>query len=123
MTLTDKEFKKLQADWDAKLKESGFEDIERNHTFLKRFHKDDMLDTFSNHDGATRMEYFAAAGRFLYDYQWESLVDRTVWELHCQGLSVREIARALKGTEVKSKWKAHQIVQRLKTAMVDSWRE
>lgn len=90
---------------------------------MKRFHKADIIDKFKNHDGAIKMEYFAAAGRFLYDYKWESLLDRTIWELHCQGLSIREIVKALKGTKVRSKWKVHQTIQRLKTAMVDKWRE
>lgn len=123
MTLTDKEFKKLQADWDAKLKESGFEDAETRDGNLKTWHKYDVLDRFSREDGETKMEYFAAAGRFLHDYQFESLSERTVWQLHCEGLSIRQILKAIKDSKVKSKWKVHQIVQKLKAAMVNKWRE
>ncbi len=115
--------KKLQAQWDAKLKKSGFEDAETKSGQLKAWHKLDIMRRFQHSDAATKMEYFVSAGRFLYDHKFESATDRAIWELHCQGMTLREILKVLQGSQVASKWKVHQIVLRLKKEMVRSWKE
>jgi len=40
-------------------------------------------------------ELATAKRRFLHSHAWASTQDRAVWELHCDGLSGREIARRL----------------------------
>jgi len=42
-------------------------------------------------------DYYRLAGHFLWDHQWNNSTkgDRAIWELHCEGLSYREVAKKL----------------------------
>ena len=86
---------KLKEIWAKKLKDSGFEDIETPLGGLKRYDKDyffhpDMVERagFSRH-------YYDLARAFLNDYKFDSTLDKTIWEQHSEGKSVRYIAKLL----------------------------
>lgn len=91
------EFKKLQDKEYKKLKESGFEDIEDMRLPeppLKKWHNlvFRKLDLNKIEDATT---YFEAARKLLLTYKFESVTHKQIWELHSEGLSYRQIERAI----------------------------
>lgn len=92
-----KKFKALEKKWYSKLKNDGFSDIERND---KRNLKTDPLENiFHFYDEAAferKEEYYRLAGQFLHEHKFKSAADRLVWDLHSQGMSIRNIIKRLK---------------------------
>lgn len=114
-------FDKLKDKWYAKLKKSGFDDIERSAMYLKR---DTAYYSQHPHDGQwqEKAAYFQMATNFLEEYKFENRIDQIVWEYHSNGMSMREIAIALKSAKVKmTKDKAFAIIKRLKVKMFDMY--
>lgn len=98
-----KAFLKLQAEWYLKIKQSGFEDIEdvkSPNEFIKVWHSSYFQTRYSPNEFEEKREYYDRARAFLED-QMQGLeyilfgkqLERTIWELHSEGLSLREIAR------------------------------
>lgn len=116
--LNKPEFEKLQAEWDKKLKDSGFEDAEQRDgnlklwsTMLFRVHHNDTLYR-------AKEEYYRLAGHFLHDHKFTSTTEHAVWELHAKGMSMRDIVATLKPLGYKVyKWKVQQIIRRLSEEM------
>ncbi len=81
-----KEFRALQAEWDQKLKESGFVDCEQRDEHLKVWSMRVALH-HSDSQREAKEEYYRAAGHFLYDYPFSDPAERRIWELHCEGVS------------------------------------
>jgi hypothetical protein len=104
MNSQNKEFVELQEQWYKKLKDSGFDDIEKNETYLivnssSKFNsKRNQVGSMQNViDGInSRTEYYRIAGHFLYDYKFANDLDKFIWELHSEGISVRNITLKLK---------------------------
>lgn len=91
-------FREINREWQKKLKESGFSDIEY---------------TFPNGDtsGLTkpaigvcgpqpslqkynaRIEYYTMASKFLHDFKFSTRLDFKIWELHSDGFSYRKIVK------------------------------
>lgn len=117
-----KEYKALQAEWDAKLKRSGFEDHEQRDGNLKRWHAHDLPARLSSVKFQVQADYYRSAGMFLHEHTFDSEIERAVWELHAAGATLREIPKQLKSSKVRTKWKAHQIIQKLTKIMVAKWR-
>ena len=75
-----------------KLKEDGFKDIENVDSpleFLKTWDSTyfiDKTDTFAETD-----EYYRTARALLVTHEFESDLEMVIWELHTEGLSVRDI--------------------------------
>ncbi len=89
-------FKALNAEWEAKLKDSGFEDIERDENNLKEYASSDFKKR-PEYD-QSKEEYYRLAGQFFHDYsfrgpnrEWK----KRVWGLHAEGKSIREIIKIL----------------------------
>jgi DNA-binding NarL/FixJ family response regulator len=115
----DKDFKKLQDKWYKKLEKSRFEDIEQDENLLKKWSSKLSL-SYSHEEIAEKQKYFTMAEEFLNQYKFASKRDRIIWEYHCNGLSIREIADTLKKVRIKIKKSAVQnVVQRLKIKMFD----
>lgn len=117
---TDKA-KKLIADWDKKLKNSGFEDIEQRDENLKRW--DSYFFKLKVKGNSVLQEskeiYFRLAGQFLYENAFESVEERRIWEMHCNGVSMRGIVSALKKKGHKSyKFKVQTTIERLADKML-----
>lgn len=100
-----KEYQKLQKFWYAKLEKQGFYDIEHADEFR-------TMKSWAARPGnvmkqparvASEQEYYRVAGHFLNEYEFNTKVDRMVWELHAEGKSIREIAVILKKQGIRLK--------------------
>lgn len=87
-----KAFKTLKAEWDAKLADSGFVDIESADLEKDKKRRALARDSVEN---AARELYYSYAAEFVHVADWPRVADRQIWELHSEGLSVREIASKL----------------------------
>lgn len=43
----------------------------------------------------SREEYYRAASHFLWDYKFEKPLERTIWEMHSNGISAWDISKSL----------------------------
>lgn len=113
-----KEFKNLQRKWYDKLDKKEFKDIEyKGH--LKRSERFYALERYSNETAAVKEEYYRLAGHFLYDFSFETALERAIWELHSTGLSVRKIVTALKKRRFHVyRRKVDEIVRKLAAEMI-----
>jgi len=113
--------KKLQAEWDRKLAESGFVDAEArcgDEMILKRYdsnyftHKSHGWRGFDVH--AAHAQYFADARHQMWRFKFNNKYDKTIWWLHANGLYNREIARIVG----KSKDKIRLDLKRIRREML-----
>ena len=88
------EFKKLQAAWYLRLREIGFDDIESKGIYA-RPDVDRRTWRRACAERESRIAYFALADEFLRSFRFQKPRHRDAWELHAQGLSVRQIAKDL----------------------------
>lgn len=93
--MTTKPSKELQAEWDKKLKESGFEDIENGLGHLKLWSRSFGVHHPDSARVEAAQEYYSMAGKFLHDYEFTSEMQKTIWEYHANGLSIRDIVKVL----------------------------
>ena len=113
------EFRKLQKEWYARLKDSGFIDIE--HTTPGK--QDEALLGFNSFVAKKRYkpevaEYFRRCRHHLTNYRWRDRVDRQLFQWHTNGLSYRKIVRAFnaKFKDTKSIFYIHKrLTQLIKT--------
>ena len=117
-----KTLKSLLKIWDAKLKASGFKDIEKrtkkgeltlnawdSHYFQARY-EPDVFDI--------KQEYYYKARQFLHSYKFKSQTDKHIWEMHSDGFGLRVIAQSLVDSGIRTnKDYVATIVKRLKKAM------
>lgn len=121
MSQKDKDFQKLKAIWDKKLAKEGLEDIEQPNGMLKKwagaFFKD-RHKRFGSVSFEAKEEYYRLAGQFLHSYPFETETERKVWELHSEGMSIREIVRTLGSKRIKTyKDKVFAVIKRLTAEM------
>lgn len=142
MDFQSKEFKTLQAKWYKKAKESGFEDIEKDEQWLKRhtgFYGKDHL--YRTEYARARRDYYIAAGQFLHSHLFDNEVDRRIWELHANGVSIRDIVKTLKAEKLwfkkglrldgkprikqlrPCKFTVHNVIKELKSTMLKQLKE
>lgn len=124
-----KDFKKLQDKWYRKLKKSGFVDQEQNEKHLKQpsgiasiyrpngsSRLDDWLEmgitsSIKNH---WKTQYYSRARQFLGEYKFKNRLERTIFEMHVEGIGVRAIADKIKKFKRAS---VHNIIKRLVKVM------
>lgn len=110
MAKKQQSLKELQRIWYAKLKQSGFVDIEKkngqlmsptsSNTFLDRhsvFRKmsdENRLETALTARQALE-DYYRLARQFLHDFQFKKPYHKKVWELHSEGYPHKGIALKL----------------------------
>lgn len=109
--------KQLIKDWDERLKAAGFNDIEDRETdrlkswagnisFSEKANKQSHFNygytslTWKESQG----EYYRIASQILHEAEFKNERQRTIWELHCEGLSGSEIAKKLKLTKRQVKY-------------------
>lgn len=98
----DNKTKKLQKIWYKKLKSSGFNDLE---------HADGTMNSSSmvTHTWKTPLQievataYYELANRFLNEYEFQSEIDRSIWEYHSNGISYRNIVKLLNKVNIRLK--------------------
>lgn len=120
----DKAFIELQAEWYEKLEKSGFEDIEDTtspNEFLKRWDSSYFKTQSRAAEFHSKREYFDLACSYretkMQGFKYilfGKQLDRAVWELHAEGLSLREIAKEVG----KNKTIVHNIVKELSKKML-----
>jgi hypothetical protein len=85
--------------WYAKLKKTGFKDIEKNDYTLKEyssiFAKDKAVRSWD-----AKTAYYYMATQFLNTYKFSSELDRIIWEYHTNAISIRNITKILNKTKV-----------------------
>lgn len=117
------ELKKLQQEWYKRLEDEGFEDIEQDEEHLKVWHGHSFSNKFSPDLFEAKTEYYQAAGRFLHEYAFSDETEKTIWEQHANGISIRNIVKTLTKQGVKTyKRKVDETVQRLRKEMKTSWK-
>ena len=95
--MTKRQLQALTQKWYQKLKKSGFDDIEMpNGKWLKQYHNEYYQARYTPLEFQNKEEYFRKARHFLIEHAFESEKDRLVWQLHSEGLSLREITKKLK---------------------------
>ena len=97
--------KELVKLWYTKLKKSGFCDIEDNKGYNNVSHS--HSSHFGSQDGdliQAKMIYYDQCSDYLHNGTFEKPVHRKVWELHCEGATVREIGKACRFSPFKAHW-------------------
>lgn len=92
-----KEFKALHAKWEKRLEKEGLPDLETADGQLKGIsHASFFKAHYNQVDAEAKEEYYRQAGYFLYDHKFQTELERKIWELHCEGVSIRDIVVILK---------------------------
>lgn len=108
-----KKFKALEQKWYKKLAESGFvdaEDTSREDMPLKAWHDQYFRRRYNVTTFAAKQSYYQRCQDFSHSYNFTDLHEKRVWDLHCEGVSVREIGKKLRC----GKDEAHEIIFRLR---------
>jgi hypothetical protein len=89
--------KQLQNKWSKILKDSGFVDIENNKGNIKEwsrslFQKKGQYLTELTKQSA-KQDYYRLAGHFLYEFTNFTEANKPLWDMHSQGMSIREISK------------------------------
>lgn len=122
MPLSNKEFKKLESIWYAKAARSGFRDIENKSG---RMDTDKALNNivtkYTQTTYKAKEDYYRLAGQFLNDYAFKTKLERLVWEMHSEGVSIRNIVLAAKRKGFKAyRRKIHELLQKLVSEMTNA---
>lgn len=114
-----KEFLDLKDKWDAKLKDSGFVDIEQDETRLINLASNFFRNRFNATKYEAKVEYYQIAGQFLHGHKFKNKTEKLIWALHSDGKSIREIVEALDKEGVKTyKDRIHKILKTLSKEMI-----
>ncbi len=95
MDTQSKNFKKLQALWDKKLKDSGFNDIESRSDSLIQWQDSFHQGYHTEITLQAKKDYYIAAEHFLNYYPFKNEAEVRIWALHSEGVSIREIVGIL----------------------------
>lgn len=114
-----REFKALQAKWYKKAAQGGkYVDIEQPDGNLKAW-----STSLIRHDEITenaKQDYYRLACQLLHEYEFASPTERRIWELHAEGLSIRNITKELKKKRIKAhKNGVNVVVRRISSEMVN----
>lgn len=119
------ELERLTEVWYAKLKTAkseeypnGFKDIE----IYKSFGASDVprsIKLRAAWENQIVQDYYCMAQHFLNEYEFDSELEKVMWEYHTNGISIRNIVKLLKKARIRkhnriSVWK---IVKRLENIM------
>jgi hypothetical protein len=111
-TFQSRQFKTLRDEYYALLKEQGFEDIEdvdSPNEFLLQWTQETYRED--------KAEYFKMATDFFNQYPFANDKEKRIWEMHAEGMTIREISGAflVHGYSVTN---VHKIIKKLKTMML-----
>jgi hypothetical protein len=88
-------FRQLLAEWNARLKDEGFEDAENGNGVLKLYHSTQFRRKRTLNLIHQQKAYFERATDFLNSHPFGTETDREIWARHSDGGAVREIAKAM----------------------------
>lgn len=118
--LKAKTYEELKTEWYAKLKKSGFEDIEdSNNENLKswstKFTRMGSPDIVIK----AKEDYYRLAGQFLYDHSFKDKKEELIWKMHSEGVSIRKITFQLKKLGFTTyKFQVQKVLKKLTELMV-----
>lgn len=108
----DPEFKKLQKEWNKKLKASGFEDIENispEHQSIRTPHSHYFFSRYTPEQIEETLNYYSECMHFYWHYtEFKSKREKEMWFLYSQGMTRRKIADDMKSRGFKV---CHNLVQ------------
>ena len=117
-----KKFTDLKNKWYGKLEKSGFRDAEKDEVNIKQYSGKTRIREAWEKEGITlehpdltpiadtyKYNYYQNCREFLGKYTFKNKTERTIFEMHTEGLGLRVIAVKLK----TYKRKVHEILQRL----------
>jgi hypothetical protein len=99
------EYNRLRKQWDAKLEQTGFKDIEQmdSHGHVSCYSRDYSLARLGNNYSEDKAEYYRRAGIFLQEYNFNLLrkqvnpiMARFIWAHYAAGYTMRDIESVLK---------------------------
>lgn len=126
--MSPKQFKDLKEEWDQKLEEVGFNDIESPNDTLKtwdscNFRRKRTLNLLNE-----RQRYFQLATQLLNDHPFLVITqtEEEIWHMFCEGMTTREIAQTFKNQGRKlhknrfylDKDDVHQIIKELDSIVI-----
>lgn len=88
--------KKLAAKWEKILAKEGMPDLEDSKGRLKSWHSFKFQMQFTPEQFAEHQTYYSQCEDLLHYFTFKRKIDKKIWELHAQGLSVRQISVQLK---------------------------
>ena len=106
-------FVKVQAEWAAKLKQSGFNDLE-DAADPDAYIQPEIISKKSRY--GFDEEHFELCQSILRDYPFREDLQRAIFELHAEGKSIREIEQWLSENSTKrlGRNRIHEIIKRIK---------
>lgn len=129
-----KAFLKLQAQWNKRLKASGFEDIEHlNHNGSQNtpFLKGHAIRVAKRYN-ASRADYYRLAGQFAEDTESPiacalTVQQRQAWRMHADGQSLDDIRRVVLKND-RPYWGAKAFVKKIRKQFLlwcrdEAWRD
>ncbi len=117
-----REFKALRDTWYAKLKAEGFEDVENDYEDVKRtVYRDREALRRGGLDEAAL--YYQRCGRWLHLNVWRSRARKRTFELHAEGVPLREIVTRLGTAAGHQLWFAGSRVREERRAMEAFYRD
>lgn len=116
-----KDYPALKKLWYAKLKKTGFKDLEQDEDTLKEWSFSSFIARNINPVRyESTLEYYRLAGQFLYEHEFADPVEKLIWRLHSEGKPLLEISYLLKKKHIKlGKDSVNKRVKALKKLMVD----
>jgi hypothetical protein len=124
-------FKSLNNKWQEKLKKDGFQEQEESMEVtdihgvkkvgdrLKNWASNLFRGRFNSTQYEAQVTYYRLAGQFLHDHNFDSRVEKEIWEQHAKGLSMPKIDTAV-GTNAG---KAKRTVYKLQKVMFQKLKE
>lgn len=107
---TSLSFKQLQKDWEKKLTQSGFIDIEDSKGNLKNYDR----RTAAFDDREATLEFFLKLDRYLQSEAKLTEIDRMALSLYSKGMAPKDVAKNVH----RSPWQIHHIIKKHKPAIL-----
>ena len=124
MDRNSKEYKTLVAKWEKKLEESGLENIEQPDGNLKLWASQFFKVRYDATVFEAKEQYYRLAGQFLNDYRFEDKLDKQIWKMHAEGMSIRTIVKLRrKGNKAINRNSIHRRLQELTKTMLEQTRQ
>lgn len=92
------------------------EDTSKEQRLLKEWDSNFFRNNFNEVNYRATQIYFEEAHSILHNFVFESEIQKEVWRLHCEGLSVREIASQIKSYK---KSMVHYLIRNLSRMIKD----
>ena len=119
--MSKSDYDKLRKLWYEKLAAVGFEDAESDDHNLKVW-SSQFARKKSVVSWEAKAAYYYMANNFLNEYEFETDLERIIWEYHANAISVRDITKLLKGVKINTnRMTVWRTVHHLETIMKEMY--